>query len=77
MPTNINLNDDLLAEVRTLGGFRTKRDAANAALLEFVERRKADAARKVCSQAFVDLGGTIDFDPDYDFRAARMSRTAP
>ncbi len=40
MPTNLNLDDTLLDEAVKLSGKRTKRDTVNAALAEFVSRRK-------------------------------------
>ena len=67
MPTNLALDDRLIAEAQKLGRPRTKKDAGNAALDEYVRRRK--------QLKIIDLFGTIDFDPAYDYkRARRMKR---
>ena len=66
MPTNLALNDELIDEARRLGGHRTKRQAVNEALEEYVARRKR---REV-----VEIFGSIDWDPDYDYKAERQKR---
>ena len=66
MPTNLALDDRLIAEAQKLGRHRTKKDAVNAALDEYVRRRKQ---RKI-----IDLFGTVDFDPDYDYKRERRSK---
>ena len=63
MATNLSINDKLLTEALRVSGLRTKRETVDAALAEFIQRR---AQRRV-----VDLFGTIDFDPDYDYKKAR------
>ncbi len=64
MPTNLALDDRLIEEARRAGGHKTKKEAVNAALDEYVRRRK----RVQILQAF----GTIDFDPSYDYKAERQ-----
>jgi Arc/MetJ family transcription regulator len=66
MPTNLALDDNLLAEALELGGHRTKRDTVNEALSEYVARRKRLAAIR----AF----GTFDFDPGFDYKRERRKR---
>jgi len=66
MPTNLALDDKLIDEARQLGGHRTKREAVNEALAEYVARRKR---RQV-----VEIFGTTDWDPDYDYKAERERR---
>lgn len=66
MATNLALNDKLIEEARKLGKHKTKREAVNAAIEEYVRRRKQ--ARIV--KAF----GTIDFDPAYDYKAERRRK---
>ena len=66
MPTNLVLDDELVHEARRLGGHRTKKDAVNAALGEYVQKRKRIA--------IVKLFGTIDYDPKYDYKAARWRK---
>jgi Arc/MetJ family transcription regulator len=63
MATNLKIDDALLSEALKLSGFRTKREAVNEALREFVERRRQ---RKV-----LKLAGKIEFDPSYDYKAQR------
>ena len=63
MPTNLALDDKLVNEARKLGKHRTKREAVNEALAEYVSRRKR---RRV-----LDLFGTLEWDPDYDYKAER------
>jgi len=52
MPTNLDLDDNLIEEVRALGHHKTKKAAVTAALDEYIRRLKFDpewdykAARK-------------------------------
>ncbi len=66
MSTNLNIDDDLLAEALRLGGKKSKRETVNEALLEYVRRRK--------QQEILSLFGKVDFDPRYDYKKARQSR---
>lgn len=66
MSTNLNIDDELLAEALKLGGKRTKRETVNEALREYVQRRK--------QQDILALFGKIDFDPQYDYKKARKTR---
>lgn len=66
MPTNLELDDDLVAEAKKLGKHKTKRDAVNEALREYVARRKR---RRV-----LDVFGKVDWDPNYDYKAERRRR---
>ena len=67
MATNLGLDDAAIEDARTLGGYKTKKDAVNAAIHEYVKRRKQGQ--------IVELFGTIDYDPEYDYKAARLSKT--
>lgn len=71
MATNLNLDDALLDAARTAGGHRTKREAANTALRQYVEQQLVAKRIAACTEAFADLAGTFDFDPAYDHREAR------
>lgn len=66
MATNLALDDKLVDEAKRLGNHRTKREAVNEAIAEYVARRKR---RKV-----LDLFGKMDWDPDYDYKAERKRR---
>lgn len=63
MATNLAINDQLLTNALEIGGFRTKKDTVNAALEEFIQRRKAED--------IIDMFSTIDFDEDYDYKKMR------
>jgi Arc/MetJ family transcription regulator len=63
MPTNLAIDDALLAEALRLGGHRSKRQTVNEALVEYVQRRRR--------RDFVKLFGTVDFRPDWDYKQAR------
>jgi Arc/MetJ family transcription regulator len=66
MATNLNIDEKLLAEALKVGGMKTKRETVNAALAEYIQRRKQREVLKVF--------GTIDFDSSYDHKAARRAR---
>ena len=56
----------MIAEAVKLGRFRTKQEAVNAALAEFVSRRNR--------LRLLELGGQIDFDPAWDYKRMRGRR---
>ena len=66
MPTNLKLNDKLIEEIVKLGHFRSKQEAVNKALAEFVQPRHLLRILK--------LGGKIEFDPDWDYKKMRQRR---
>ena len=66
MPTNLALDDDLVSEAKKLGNHRSKKDAVNQALLEYVSRRKR---RKM-----LDLFEKMDWDERYDYKEDRKRR---
>lgn len=63
MPTNLGIDDRLVEEARELGRHRSKKEAVNAALEEYVRLRK--------QPELIRLFGTIDYDAAYDYRAER------
>ncbi|MEX2264351.1 MAG: type II toxin-antitoxin system VapB family antitoxin [Bryobacteraceae bacterium] len=65
MPTSLALDDALLEEALRIGGYPTKKATVNAALKEFVERRK--------QREVVKLFGSIDYDARYDYKQARQT----
>ncbi len=67
MPTNLHLDDELVAQAVELGGHRSKKDAVNAALAEYV----AHLRRIEALEAF----GTFDFD-FYDESDTKKARNA-
>ncbi len=67
MATEVSLDDELLEKARKLGKYRTKKAAAAAALKEFVSRREERLK-------ILDLFGTVDFDPTYDYKRERSRK---
>lgn len=63
MATNLAIDDALIEQAQEVGRHRTKKAAVTAALREYVQRRQ--------QQDILDLFGTVDFDPDYDYKALR------
>jgi Arc/MetJ family transcription regulator len=66
MPTNLALDDKLIEEARRRGKHKTKKAAVTAALDEYIKRRK--------QLEILDLMGTIEYDPAYDYKAARRRK---
>ncbi len=66
MATNLNIDDRLIEEVRRIGKFKTKKEAVTSVLEDYIRRRK--------QSRIVELFGTIDYDPSYDYKAARRRR---
>ena len=63
MATNLALDDKLVEDAKRLGKHRSKREAVNEALAEYVARRRR---RKI-----LGLFGKMDWNPDYDYKAER------
>jgi Arc/MetJ family transcription regulator len=66
MPTNLAIDDRLIGEAQKLGNHRTKREAVNAALDEYIRRRK--------QQRILSLFGSIDYVDKYDYKQERRSK---
>jgi Arc/MetJ family transcription regulator len=66
MPTNLAIDDRLINEAVRLGRHRTKKDAVNAALDEYIRQRK--------QQRILSLFGAIDYDENYDYKRERRSK---
>jgi Arc/MetJ family transcription regulator len=65
MRTNIELNDELVAEAQRFSGLRTKREVVEAALRDFVARHRQRDMLGLASEALID--------PAYDVRRVRAS----
>jgi Arc/MetJ family transcription regulator len=63
MATNLAIDDRLLEEALKAGGHKTKKDTVNEALREYIQRRK--------QLRIVELFGTVEFDPRYDYKRQR------
>ena len=64
MPTNLAIDDKLINEAKTVGQHKTKKEAVTAALEKYVQWHK--------QQEILEHFGTIDFDPEYDYKKVRM-----
>jgi hypothetical protein len=63
MSTDLTINPELLNKALDIGGLKTKKETVNLALKEFIARRK--------QLEIFDLFGTLDPDPDYDYKKGR------
>ena len=59
----LTLDDQLVAEARRIGQHPTDGDAITAALEEYITRQR--------QRAVIDLFGTVDYDPGYDYKVQR------
>ena len=66
MTTNMKLDEKMVEEAVRLGNFKTKQQALNVALAEFVARRNR--------LRILELGGKIEFRPDWDYKKMRGKR---
>ena len=66
MATNLDLDDKMIEEAVKIGKFRSKKDAVNAAVGEYVRRHKQAGILK--------LAGTVEYYPDYDYKKNRMKK---
>jgi Arc/MetJ family transcription regulator len=63
MPTNLAIDDKLIEDARRIGKHRTKREAVNEALREYVQHRQ--------QLKVLDLFHSVDIDPSYDYKKQR------
>jgi len=56
----------MLERVRKIGNYKTPNEAVTAARQEYANYKKR--------LKILDLMGTIEYDPDYDYKAARRSK---
>ena len=66
MATNLAIDPALLERAQAVGGEATKKATVTRALEEYIARR--EQAKIVASF------GTLDWDPDYDYKADRRAR---
>ncbi len=66
MPSNLAIDDRLLAKAQRTGNHKTKKETVTAALVEYIARRQ--------QQEILSLFGTIDYDPKYDYKKERKPR---
>jgi hypothetical protein len=66
MPTNLAIDEDLLKEAQKIGKHKTKKNAVNQALREYIMKRK--------QKDILPIFGKIDFEPSYDYKKERKVR---
>jgi len=66
MPTNLAIDDRLLAEALRVGKHKTKKATVTEALSEYIQRRKR---RNVLA-----LFGTLTWNKNYDYKRERTRR---
>lgn len=66
MPTNLHLDDALVDKAVELGHHKTKKEAVTKALADYV--RHLDQVK------IIDLFGTIDYEPGYDYKKQRRRK---
>jgi Arc/MetJ family transcription regulator len=67
MPANMKLDDRLVKRAVKLGRFKTKEQAVNTAVSEFIQRHQR--------RLILDLYGKIQFDTEWDYKRMRRSRS--
>lgn len=63
MATNLQIDQSLLEQAKSLAGLPTKRETVNVALKEFIQSR--------LKRELLELRGQIEYFEDYDYKALR------
>ena len=66
MATNLDIDQSLLEQAKSLAGLSTKRETVNEALKEFIQHR--------LRQQLLQLKGKIEYYEDYDYKSLRRRR---
>ena len=66
MPSNLAIDDTLLETALKISGLKTKKETINAALAEFINRRK--------SAEVISMFGKVEYDEDYNYKQARQRK---
>ena len=66
MPTNLAIDDQLIDDARKIGNHKTKKAVVTEALIEYIEKRE--------QLKIIDLFGSIDYEPDYDYKEQRNKK---
>ncbi len=66
MPTNLNINDSLLEKAVLLGKHKSKKEAVNTALEEYVKLRNQMLVK--------DLFNNIEYDQKYNYKKQRVRK---
>ena len=63
MATNLQIDDKLISKAVELGGHRSKKAAVTQALTDYIHHLKQERVTA--------LFGTVEYDPDYDYKKQR------
>ncbi len=66
MATNLQIDQSLLEQAKSLAGLATKRETVNEALKEFIQSR--------LRRQLLQLRGQIEYFEDYDYKALRRDK---
>ena len=66
MPENLNIDEKLIEEARSVGKHKTKEATITEALEEYILRRKQISV--------LNFWGKIDYDSNYDYKRQRQNR---
>lgn len=66
MATHLQNDNELIEKAVKLGAHKTKREAVTKALEDYVGRLER--------LEIIELFGTVDFDPEYDYKKERKRR---
>lgn len=66
MSTRLDLDENLIDEAKRAGRHKTSKEAVTAALNEYIKHQR--------QLSILELAGTIDFDPAYDYKAERKGK---
>ena len=69
MVNNLAIDDALIEAAREIGHHATQEAAVTAALEEYIQHHK--------QLEILDHFSTVDFDPEYDYKASRMLDKIP
>ena len=66
MATNLQIDDELINQAVKLGRHRTKKAAVTQALMDYIRHRE--------QEDILSLFGSLDYDPDYDYKKQRTRK---
>ena len=66
MATNLNIDPKLLSEAVKVAGHKTKKEAVNTALAEYIDHHKR--------KSILDFFGKVEMDPTYNYKKERSRR---
>ena len=61
--TNLQIDDNLITKAVNLGKHKTKKAAVTQALIDYVQHLE--------QEKIISMFGTVDYDPEYDYKKQR------